>query len=202
MFPYLLEQPLKHQYMFQALAPIFQQFGRCLGTSCYCCLLPVYKHSGNHWDFVKQQVSPQPLLLSTQTASALASILGSTLATVMYSDHILVLGEFWQPEVFSVRCFLVCQRALLYLNVPSLRSPVLSVRLVLKWRWIWGNCATLLSGESRRTMIGTSCSIATLSTHSLKRNDLAYNMSLRDKRPAISHLRYETTLVFGRSPKW
>jgi hypothetical protein len=41
-FPYLLEQPLKHQYMFQALAPIFQQFGRCFGPSCYCCLLLIW----------------------------------------------------------------------------------------------------------------------------------------------------------------
>jgi hypothetical protein len=157
----------------------------------YLLTWPVHKHSGDHYDFVKQKLSPSSLLLSLSIASALASVLGLTLATVPCSDPVLFLGEFWQPEVFSVRCSLTGERIFLYLNVPSLRSPVLPLRLVLQWRWLWSNCSMLLTGECRRTMIESSCSIVTFSTPNLKRHVMASNMGLSDKRPSISRLRYK-----------
>jgi len=59
----------------------------------------------------------------------------------------------------------------------------------------------LLTGECRKTMIESFCSIVNLSTSNLKRNDEASNMGLCDKRLSISRLRYERILAFRRSPK-
>ena len=70
-----------------------------------------------------------------------------------------------------------------FLEVPRLSSFVPLVRQTCRSRWVWSIGAMTLTGDNRRTGIGT-CPSATLSTIVPTWTDLGSNSGVRGEKPA------------------
>lgn len=61
-----------------------------------------------------------------------------------------------------------------YIKIPRIFRLVLLIRIMLKWKWVWGRCGMILTGQNLRT--GRKfCPSATLPPKNMTRTDLGTN---------------------------
>ena len=105
----------------------------------------------------------------------------SLLAKFWCKRRLRIRGCVWSSvgwnNVTTVGCP-TSDLASLCLKLPSLRPPVLLIRTVLRWRWVWNMGGMALAGENRSTSRKSSAT-ATMSTTNPKLTGASLKVGLK-----------------------